>query len=440
MRSPSARSCRPAGRALRSAERLAIAVDVGTTTLAASLVDRETGERLAFSGRANPQREFGADVIARLQAACESEENLRELCRSVNQALEEMADELLDQAGALREVPLLLAMAGNPAMEHLLLGLPVRSLALLPFRPLFSQGRRVRTSSLGWKRDVEAFLFPLPGGFVGGDLVAFLHGCREDFSPHSSPLTPHTLYLDLGTNGEIALSAGGRLWATSAAAGPAFEGGNLSCGMPALPGAIDNVLLTEGKISLSTIGGAPPVGICGSGVLEAVSEMLREGILDRSGRIRPPGEIDSNLGNRVTGMDGSLAFVLYRDAARTIHLSQEDIRQVQLAKAAVRAGMEVLFRHAGISPREVARVVLTGSFGAVLSPEWLKNVGIFTENMVIISDFVREGALAGVERALLDPRGFAAVDELARRIRVIPLSGTPAFEQHFLEQMNFPGS
>jgi uncharacterized 2Fe-2S/4Fe-4S cluster protein (DUF4445 family) len=424
---------------LRSADRLAIAVDVGTTTLGASLVDRETGERRAFAGRANPQREFGADVLARLQAASASEKCLREMCGRITGALEEMADELLHGAGADPEDLETIAIAGNPAMEHLLLGLPVTSLAFLPFRPLFSEGQRVRTSRLGWKRNLDAYLFPLPGGFVGGDLVAFLHGCRNGEIPLSPFLNPHTLYLDLGTNGEIALaSGGGQLLATSAAAGPAFEGGSLTCGMPALPGAIDSVRLSEGKVTLSTIGGATPIGICGSGVLEAVSEMLRTGILDPTGRILASGEIDSNLGNRVVETGPGFAFVLYRDATRTVHLSQEDIRQVQLAKAAVRAGMEVLFQCAGITSGEVERVILTGSFGAVLSPQWLKNVGIFSENMVHSAVFIREGVLVGVERALREPDGFAAIDKLARRVRVIPLSGTPSFEKSFLEQMNFP--
>lgn len=413
---------------------------MGTTTLAASLVDLESGERLAFSGRANPQAGFGADVVARLQAACDSEDRHLEMFRLINRACEELAEELLETAGAPRRVPELIALAGNPAMEHLLLGLPVESLARLPFRPLFSEGQRTRTSRLGWKRDLDAFIFPLPGGFVGGDLVAFLHGSDKLKIQNSKFKTQHCLYLDLGTNGELALSCGDRYLATSAAAGPAFEGGNLSCGMPALPGAVDRVRLSGGKITLSTIGGAPPVGICGSGVLEAVSEMLRAGVLDRSGRIRPPGEIDSNLANRVAELDGGQAFVLHRDASRTVHLSQDDIRQVQLAKAAVRAGMEVLFHHAGITAGEVERVVLTGSFGAVLAPEWLKNVGIFSENMVIVSDFIREGALSGIERALHEPDGLAQVDELAGRIRVIPLSGTPTFERHFLEQMDFPAS
>jgi uncharacterized 2Fe-2S/4Fe-4S cluster protein (DUF4445 family) len=422
---------------LRSADLLAIAVDIGTTTLCASLVNRMTGERLAFAGRANPQREFGDDVLSRLQAACASEENHREMHERISTALEEMVDELLDGAADPHNVESI-ALAGNPAMEHLLLGLPVQSLAFLPFRPLFFEGRRVRTSRLGWRRDLEAYLFPLPGGFVGGDLVAFLHGCRDLDSDHSSLITHHTLFLDLGTNGEIALSSGSKFLATSAAAGPAFEGGNLSCGMSALAGAIDRVDLSGGTVALSTIGGAPPVGICGSGVLEAVSGMLRTGILDRTGRIRPPGEIDSNLGNRVVETDGALSFVLYRDASRTVQLSQEDIRQVQLAKAAVRAGMEVLFDHAGISAEAVEQVILTGSFGAVLSPAWLKNVGIFSENMVHSAFFMGEGALVGAERALCEPDGFAAVDELARRIRVIPLSGTPTFEKSFLEQLNFP--
>lgn len=420
------------------ANRLAIAADIGTTTLGVSLVDRETGKRRAFTGRANPQGEFGTDVMSRLQAADSSEGALREMFVRISGEMEEMADELLRGSGADPENLEVVAIAGNPAMEHLALGLPVTSLASLPFRPLFSEGQRMRTARLGWRRDLDAYLFPLPGGFVGGDLVAFLHGCRVPVNSRSPLLAPRTLFLDLGTNCEIALATDEKILATSAAAGPAFEGGNLSCGMPALPGAIDRVRLADGRVTCSTIDGAPPIGICGSGVLEAVSEMICTGILDPTGRLRSCGEIDSNLGNRIVETGDERAFVLYRDAFRTIHLSQEDIRQVQLAKAAVRAGMEVLFRHAGIAAAEVKKVVLTGSFSSVLSPQWLKNVGIFSENMVHSALFMGEGVLVGVERALCEPEGFAAVDELARRIRVIPLSGTPAFEKSFLDQMNFP--
>ncbi len=419
-------------------KKLAIAVDIGTTTIAASLIDRNSGERRAFLGARNPQGTFGSDVVARLQAACESRENFTALRESINRTLEDLAERLMLEAGAAPEEIAALALAGNPAMEHFLLGLPVNSLAFLPFRPLFNEGKRLRSSSLGWKLDLDAYLFPLPGGFVGGDLVAFLHGCRSGKAPHASLLTPHTLFLDLGTNGEMALLSGGRIFATSAAAGPAFEGGNLTCGMPALPGAIERVEITGDRLSMTTIGGRAACGICGSGVIDTVSELLRLGLIDTSGRLLPAEEIASNLGNRIVTIKDGAAFVLYRDAARTVYLSQDDIRQVQLAKAAIRAGMEILFQRAGIQAADLTRVVLTGSFGAVLSAEGLKNIGIFPENMVKIASFIREGALAGIERALCGAESFAAVDDLARQVRVVPLSGTPAFERHFLEQMNFP--
>jgi uncharacterized 2Fe-2S/4Fe-4S cluster protein (DUF4445 family) len=439
---------------LKSTERCAVAFDLGTTTIAASLVGLDEGRRLSVASALNPQREFGADLVSRLDAACASPDNLKQMARLINDELERLVGELLESADVSVRNLATIAIAGNPAMEHLLLELPVRSLAYPPYRPLFTAGKMVKTSDLGWKAAVDAVLFPLPGGFVGGDLVAFLFGEGLAESPvlyarclgtsslgpqgsRSPDLSPR-LYLDLGTNGEIALATGSGIYATSAAAGPAFEGGNLSCGMAALPGAISRVTITGDSLACASIDNAPPVGICGSGVIEAVAGLLRIGVLDPTGRLRLPPEISSNLANRLAIRDGEAAFVLYRDARVEISLTQHDIRQVQLAKGAIRAGMEVLFDRAGTGYADVRRAVLTGSFGSVLAPEGLKNVGIFPEKMVEISSFVRDGALAGVEKALSTPRGFEAVDRLAASIRVIPLSGTPAFEKHFLEHMNFP--
>ena len=413
---------------------LAVAFDLGTTTIAASLIDRATGERLALAGGLNPQREFGLDVVSRLEAAIESEGNLREMKRSVNGALERFALELLEEACASADRLRRVAVAGNPAMEHLLLGLPVSSLAYPPYRPLFNSGRTINTAELGWETSADLHIFPLPGGFVGGDLVAFLFGSDSLIpAPHST-----RLFLDLGTNGEIALASGGRIFATSAAAGPAFEGGNLSCGMAALPGAVWDVRLDEERVRIEVIGGGPPRGICGSGVMAAVSELLREGIIDPTGRLLSPSEIPSNLANRVAEVGGETVFVLHRDAKRLICLGQDDIRQVQLAKAAIRAGMEVLFERSGIAKDDVEEVIITGSFGAVLEPGFLKNVGILPEKMVDISRFVREGALTGVEKSVSSPAGMEEVESLAGAVRVIPLSGTPLFERHFLGQMDFP--
>uniref|UniRef100_A0A831XFY4 DUF4445 domain-containing protein n=1 Tax=Geobacter metallireducens TaxID=28232 RepID=A0A831XFY4_GEOME len=419
---------------LPSSERLAVAVDLGTTTLAASLLDTVTGERLAAVGSLNPQREFGADVVSRLDAACRSEEARHRMAALVRGEIRRLTEQLLQGAGKSPEHLAAMAIAGNPAMEHLLLDLPVASLAFPPYRPLFTARKTVAAADLGWDLPAEVHLFPLPGGFVGGDTVAFLYGV-----PGSRSLVPGPrLYLDLGTNGEIALAIGNRLLATSAAAGPAFEGGNLACGMAALPGAISGVALEGERLVLTTIGGRPATGICGSGVLAAIALLLGQGIIDPTGRLLPPEEIPSALGCRVTTVGEEPAFVLHRDATRTVWLSQGDIRQVQLAKGAIRAGMEVLFDRAGIGSAEVGSVVLTGSFGAVLDPFALKSLGVFTENMVQTTSFVREGALCGVERALLIPGGLAAVDLLAGTVRVIPLSGTPAFEKHFLQQINFP--
>jgi uncharacterized 2Fe-2S/4Fe-4S cluster protein (DUF4445 family) len=419
---------------LNLSEKLAIAFDLGTTSIAAALLDTLTGERLAMTGGLNPQREFGLDVVSRLDAALNSEGALLRMKGAVNGALEQMALELLAGAGAKVSDLKIVAVAGNPAMEHILLGLPIRSLAFPPYRPLFTAGRMMNSADMGWDTALPAYIFPLPGGFVGGDLVAFLYGVDAVRS------TQHAarLFMDLGTNGEIALVLGEKIYATSAAAGPAFEGENLTCGMAALAGAISAVRLEGETLGFTTIGGGPPVGICGSGVLVTMGELLRTGLLDQTGRLRSPTEITSNLANRIIEIDHETAFVVYRDAQRVIRLGQKDIRQVQLAKAAIRAGIEVLCERSGMPAEAVQEVVITGSFGATLDPGALKNVGILPEKMVNVCSFVREGALSGVARSICNPGGIEEIDMLAKRIRVIPLSGTPAFEKHFLEQMNFP--
>jgi uncharacterized 2Fe-2S/4Fe-4S cluster protein (DUF4445 family) len=426
---------------------LAVAVDLGTTTIAASLVDTVSGAVLAREGGLNPQRPYGADVVSRLEYACRGEAGRRTLSHLVNAELERLAEALLSRAGASAAALSSVAVAANPTMSHLLLDLPVESLAFPPYRPMDTGAHRVATGSLGWSMDIPLYVFPSPGGFVGGDLVAFLHalgirgarseaGEREEY-PRTSDLGHRArLFLDLGTNGELALAAEGRLFATSAAAGPAFEGGNLACGMAALPGAIRSVRRDSSRLALETIGGGAPRGICGSGVLDTMTLLLAEGAVDSTGQLLPPAEVSTNLATRIIEVAGELAFVLYRDAASLVYLSQGDIRQVQLAKAAIRAGIDVLLARAGIGA-DLGEVVLTGSFGVSLNPEGLKSIGIFTENMVQVARFVTEGALAGVEETLRSS-SYAGVEQLASSLTVIPLSGTPRFEQSFFAEMNFP--
>lgn len=407
----------------------ALAVDLGTTTLAASLINLGSGQRLAITGSMNPQRIFGADVVSRLDAAVKSDDVLQEMSALIRTELLRLADELCEKSNIAWNEVSQVAIAGNPAMQHILLGLPVRSLAFPPYRPVQTAGTHTTASELGWDGGARVYVFPMPGGFVGGDTVAFLYGARPGNA---------TLCLDMGTNGEMALVMGETIWASSAAAGPAFEGGNLSCGMAALPGAISSVHIENEQIKLTVIDNIPPKGICGSAAIETVCELLQHDILESGGRLRDSAEIPSNLATRIISHDLATAFVLYRDAQRRIMLTQDDIRQIQLAKGAIRAGLEVLAERARIHYQDLCGVLLTGSFGAVLQPEWLKTIGIFDKGMVHITRFIPEGALNGVEQALTVNDQFHSVERLGERFRVVPLSGTPLFESMFMRHIDFP--
>lgn len=414
---------------------IALAIDLGTTTLAASLIDTDSGRRLAMTGSLNPQRRFGADVVSRLDAAVRSDEALLEMSALVRGELRRLAHELCTTSAIQWSEVRQAAIAGNPAMQQILLGLPVRTLAFPPYRPLHTEGTRITAAELGWDGSAGIYIFPMPGGFVGGDTVAFVYGNEE----RGTRITSNpALFLDLGTNGEMALVAGETIWATSAAAGPAFEGGNLSCGMAALPGAISSVRIEGERVKVAVIGDTLPAGICGSGAIEAVCELLRHGVLEAGGRLRAAAEIPSNLATRVVSHQGENAFVLHRDARQQLLLTQGDIRQIQLAKGAIRAGLEVLAERSRIRYDALRDVLLTGSFGAVLQPEWLKTIGIFDAGMVQITRFVPEGALSGAERALMAGCGFESVERLGRRFRVVPLSGTPLFETLFMKNIDFP--
>lgn len=420
----------------------ALALDLGTTTLAASLIELPGGRRLAQTGSMNPQRCFGADVVSRLDAAVHSETALTEMSQLIRSEIWRLATDLSSSTGIPLTQIQQIAIAGNPAMQHLLLGLPVRTLAFPPYRPLFTGGRHLKAIELGWESVADVYLFPMPGGFVGGDTVAFLYGQLATSGPAQdrpciSTLDP-ALYLDMGTNGEIALVTGDTIWATSAAAGPAFEGGNLSCGMAALPGAVSSVRIDGDRVRLATIGTTEPIGICGSAAIETVSELLQHDLLEPTGRLRDAGEIPSNLAQRLVLHQEETAFVIHRDARRLLLLTQSDIRQIQLAKGAIRAGIEVVLDRSRIRFQALKNVILTGSFGAVLRPEWLKSVGIFDTGMLQDILFIPEGALTGVERALARGDRFESVEQLGHCFKVVPLSGTPLFEQKFMQHINFP--
>ncbi len=413
---------------------VAIIIDLGTTTIASAVLNPATGETLAQTVIINPQRELGLDVISRLSVAATAagEQQLQHLvCRG----LEQQVVDLLAVVGTGTTVTRVI-VAGNTVMQHLLLGLPLVTLMRPPYRPHKHERLDLTTIQIGWQRSIPLLVLPEPGGFVGGDLVAFLYG--QGLANPQSPVSNPCLYLDLGTNAEIALDAGERLLATSAAAGPAFEAGNLSCGMLAQPGAITGVQLTGERPVLEVVGGIQPLGLCGSGAISAIASLRQAGIISRSGQLLPAAAVPSNLANYLRGSGKDAAFILYRDARRTITLTQDDIRQVQLATSAVRAGIEVLLSRAGITATDLVDVVVTGSFGAALAPADLETIGLLPPDGATKSRFVANGVLAGLARAVSSPIGMTELAGLASRLQVIPLSGTPLFESLFIDHLNFP--
>ncbi len=405
---------------------LFLALDLGSTTLAGRLSDRN-GTLLVEGKSVNPQREMGSDVIRRLEAARGGAgKRLQELLVG---GIDSLVDDLLQQAGCPRSAIKAAAAAGNSAICHLLRQLDVDSILFPPHRPKELAGTFLDPAQLGLDLPVPLYLFPLVSGYVGGDLVAFLYGCPN---PEG-----HTFYLDIGTNGEMALFSGGRWWVTSVAAGPTFEGGDVSCGMTARAGAVSGVRVEGDSLCLDTIAGAPPVGICGSGLVAAIAAGLEGGLIDARGLIVGPDEVTTNLSRYIAETPDGRLLRLYRDARVDLCLSQQDVRNFQLAKGAMLAGIGCLLQRAGVAGEQIDKALVTGAFGFSLPSEVLKRVALLPESMVDKVCFVPGGALEGVSRFLREPDGLTMVTALASQLKPYPLSGTPAFEQAFLQSLDF---
>ncbi|MGE4578057.1 MAG: ASKHA domain-containing protein [Desulfuromonadales bacterium] len=411
---------------MMTGEPCVLAFDLGTTTLAARLLDRK-GEVLAEGRLRNPQYVLGSDVVRRLEAAQRGEgERLQTL---LVEGMDALLAELLRQADLSRQQVQAAAAAANPAVSHLLCRCPVDSLLYPPHKPVFRQGLSLEPISLGLDLPCALYLFPLVSGYVGGDLVAFLHAYP--------PQAARTLYLDVGTNGEMALYHEGRWLVTSVAAGPAFEAAGISYGMPLGEGAVEGIALEADRWALKVVGGGPARGLCGSGLAQVVALARREGLIDSRGTIVDAASIETNLSRYVVEEMGERSLRLFRDAVIDLRLTQQDIRSFQLAKGAIRAGVDCLLKRAGLEGAKDIQVMLTGALGLSLPSEVLKRVAMLPENMLENVHFVAGGALRGVGRMLLQKDGVAEVEGLARSLKPYPLSGTPVFEDAFIKSLDF---
>ncbi len=406
-----------------------LALDLGTTTLVASLVDLRSGDELATVSALNPQRAFGHDVLSRIgYAQAHGPEAVRTpLLRELNR----LAEELLASVGGTPRDILEATVGGNTAMLHLFAGEDASGMATAPYEPVLLERVTRLTTELGLAALGEAPITLLPGvsAFVGADVVAGVLATRL-WEVESA-----ALYLDLGTNGEIVLVTPTGLVATSTAAGPAFEGASISSGMLAESGAIERVRVDGGRLGLSVIDGVAPRGLCGSGVIDLVAILVDEGVLDSTGRLRL--DVPGPLGSLVSeDAEGNRRFLV--DESAGVGLTQDDVRQVQLAKAAISAGMRLLLEAEGVAPSAVETVLVAGGLGRHLDPRSLAKLGVIDDEWTARVRFVGNAAKAGVVGALLSTGARMLADRLAEEIRVFDLAAHMDFERRFLSAIDFP--
>ena len=418
-----------------------LAFDVGTTTVAGVLLDLHEGRELAVASQINPQVSYGDDVLSRIQRAGAGPTSLDELRGAVLGAVARMIDTMCAEAAVDRANIYEIVFAGNTTMEHLLCGVDPSQLGHVPFVPAYARGLDISAAEVGVEIHPagRAYVFPVIGGFVGGDTVAGL------LATGLADRDGAVLMVDIGTNGEIVLASEGRLWAASTAAGPAFEGARISCGMRACEGAIEKVLFDE-DVHLGVIGDAAPTGLCGSGLIDLAAELLRCGIVSRQGRLLSgrelPGDLPESLRRRVVADEaGGVSFVLAGGEADgpPIALTQKDVREVQLATGAIRAGINILLRNAGLAGGDLSRVLIAGGFGSFIRRSRAQRIGLLPgeiEHPRI--QYVGNASLSGARWALLSTALRRRAEDLARSTTHVELSMDPNFQTEFADAMIFP--
>ncbi len=419
----------------------AIAFDLGTTTVVATLLDLTTGQPLAVRSMLNRQQPFGADVISRVSATMMDEGALGRLQSRAHETLDELAREVCAEGGVEPEEVYEVVVCGNVTMMQLALGIDPEPLAMAPFIVAARRLPPARAADFGLSLHprAPAFVFPALGAYVGGDIVAGMlaTGLTRDRRIR--------LFIDVGTNSEIALGSSERVVATAAPAGPAFEAAQIRCGMRAADGAIEGVAIDGDDLRLEVIGDVEPVGICGSGLVDAVAQLVGAGLLEHNGRFVPDEiarEVHPGLAARLTRVGEERVFVLaWRDddPERSVYLSQRDVRELQFAKASIATGWGILMRELGIEPADIGQVLLAGSFGSYLTPASAVRIGLVPR--LALPRIVSAGNVAGegAKMAALSFRERAAADAILEEVEYVELSGRQDFNDLFIDQLAFPG-
>ncbi len=412
-----------------------LAVDLGTTSVVAILLDLNSGSTLGVESRLNGQANFGADVISRITHATTQPGGLQQLQAAAVATINSALDTLLKKTGIDREQVYEAVVVGNTCMNHLFLAINPDSLSSAPFQPVIADPVSCRAAELGLEINPHGRVYTLPNvaGFVGSDTVAVILATAM----HKSDKI--RLAIDLGTNGEIVLGNRHRLLTCSTAAGPAFEGARISSGMRATEGAIERVWIDQGEVKVQVIGGVPAIGLCGSGLLDAVAQMRWSGVLNEAGRLVTPERVDGtlppSLAQRLVRNDTSDGFVLARRGKRPVVLTQSDVRELQLAKGAIRAGISILLKEFGIAEEEISEILLAGAFGSYVNPASARAIGLVPPLPIDRITAVGNAAGQGAVMALLSTDLREEAVRIARSAEHVELSARPDFMEQFVDDL-----
>jgi uncharacterized 2Fe-2S/4Fe-4S cluster protein (DUF4445 family) len=409
-----------------------VAVDIGTTTVVVKLVDMTDGRPLATQADLNPQSRFGDDVVSRINYA-QTDAKLAELHKTIIDCINELTEKLCKQASIDTNQIYEMCVVGNTTMNHIFLKLPVVQLGQAPYKAFSLDAKDLSAEKLSLKINPAGNIHTVENiaGFVGSDTVAVA------LAVDINSAQDLTLVVDIGTNGEIVLGTADKLYAASCAAGPAFEGARISCGSRAMEGAIQAVVINEADLDLDVIGNCPPHSICGSGLIDAVAVLLNLGIIDSTGRFINPEKLQGKLPpailSRIIQQGGQPAFRLSDE----VILTQKDIREVQLAKAAIRAGVKLLQKKIGIVDNDIKQVLLAGAFGNYIRRESALRIGLLPSIPLERIKFVGNAAASGAEMVLISRKCRTQAKKLARKIQYVEIANEDDFSDIFANSMSF---
>jgi uncharacterized 2Fe-2S/4Fe-4S cluster protein (DUF4445 family) len=416
-----------------------VAFDIGTTTVVARLIDIRNGQVVAVASELNPQCERGADVVTRLKYILEKSSGLKTLHRLIIKTMNALLEEVCRKAEIRASQVYKCTVVGNTVMHHIALAIDPRDLGSAPYTPSFGGPATVRAAELGLKVNADGIVYFLPNlaGYVGSDITSVLTTLDLEDSPDLQ------LVVDIGTNGEIALGSSQGLYCASSPAGPAWEGATISSGMRAARGAIERAKVAGGDLEYRVIGNTEPLGICGSGLADLVAELLRNGVITKAGRILPPdslpAEVPAALRRRVVRINGGPPQVRIAPLAegRWLALTQADVREVQLAKAAIASGIRIMMKDLGVTARDIAAVHIAGAFGNHLRGQDALDLGLLPEAAPEKIRFIGNAAVTGAEAVLLSSQARRKAERIAQIMRYVEIGFRDDFQEAFVDSMHF---